>query len=1064
MKIKKITRRSVKPEDKVYLTEIGDGFIQGSSGSLPDVDNDFQSDRRADVKEYFEKRYNHDGKERVFSAGTIGTMQLKAVIRDVCDLYGVPKFLSATVSKFIPKTVSSWSDFMKHAFNEKNTKNGARKLYSNFVRDYPEVVRDIKNLVAQPKSHGIHPSALIITPEKRDGVDMECFDFLPIRRVSGILTSELDGSEIDDIGLLKNDVLSTIELTKIGEFFKLIEKHHGVKFTVEDFAESELDDEATFKILCDGKTKGVFQFASDGMTAFMKNMQPSRFEDFIAGTSLFRPAALASGSASTYNECKSGDMAAVYAWGTHDILGETYGVLAYQEQLAQMAREIGGFSIAEGVRLVKLISKKNTEKIHAMQGKFMEGALAKGCPKEDAEKIWEMIESGGSYLFNKCISGDEMIYRTHGGKWQPTVAEMYKIKNDIEYAKKTKHTALRSKYNTRGYGYGYSLNEEGRLIKNAIKDIRFEGIKPIYRITLESGETLDVTSNHKHPTQRGMVLTDQLIAGEDSMFVNIGHVRQDTVYRFTDSGTNNPDYHSSEDMVPYILNSESGTEGFTKSSSSSERARLVYYKNNLKGSSCEKCGATDCRLEVHHIDGNHAFTGENHENLETLCVSCHKKEHYKLGRTKQGERGLYTKSSVVVSVEFLKNDEVYDVEMDSPYHTFATANGVVTCNSHATSYSVISYIGAYVKAHYPTIFYTVALELAKKDDVQDLLIEIGDADSGVRITAPSINVSGFSFSADFDTGNIYWSLSRISQCGVATTNKIVRDREIMGKFESLEDFLIRGTMKKYLDRQVFEWARTKDEFVIDGLVFDNGMAARKHFENHPYSKLYELVIEKDLTEEQKNYLDEMNDGDSNSFANLEVVRNMIFSGCFDEIEGVKAVTDRYGIMKRAYEFIGESMDAKHLPPTMLNKHYFWSAKQIEISGIGAVDYNRVYRNSEVARRMKGKGSYLSLDEMSLPENDGKRAVFCATISDIEYKSYPDKKTGEIKDYIKLSFMQNKSEMVMTVWSDATLRFKDLLTQDNLGKILIGNCAIKFNDWTKKNELQSQYSTEFFIVE
>lgn len=933
MKIKNITRRSVKPEDKVYLTEIGDGFIQGSSGSLPDVDNDFQSDRRADVKEYFEKRYNHDGKERVFSAGTIGTMQLKAVIRDVCDLYGVPKFLSATVSKFIPKTVSSWSDFMKHAFNEKNTKNGARKLYSNFVRDYPEVVRDIKNLVAQPKSHGIHPSALIITPEKRDGVDMECFDFLPIRRVSGILTSELDGSEIDDIGLLKNDVLSTIELTKIGEFFKLIEKHHGVKFTVEDFAESELDDEATFKILCDGKTKGVFQFASDGMTAFMKNMQPSRFEDFIAGTSLFRPAALASGSASTYNECKSGDMAAVYAWGTHDILGETYGVLAYQEQLAQMAREIGGFSIAEGVRLVKLISKKNTEKIHAMQGKFMEGALAKGCPKEDAEKIWEMIESGGSYLFNKCISGDESIMLSDGTSFN--VKALYS-----HYAK----------YGNAAQVSALSIDTKTKDIhSNIVKDVRYMGKKSIYRIVLDTGSSLDVTHNHKHPTQRGEVKTEDLVHG-DIMYVNC-------------SGT------------------------------------IV--------------------------------------------------------------------ESYVKSIKFLKCDDVYDIEMNNPYHNFIVSNrygGVVTCNSHATSYSVISYIGAYVKAHYPTIFYTVALELAKKDDVQDLLIEIGDADSGVRITAPSINVSGFSFSADFDTGNIYWSLSRISQCGVATTNKIVRDREIMGKFESLEDFLIRGTMKKYLDRQVFEWARTKDEFVIDGLVFDNGMAARKHFENHPYSKLYELVIEKDLTEEQKNYLDEINDGDSNSFANLEVVRNMIFSGCFDEIEGVKAVTDRYGIMKRAYEFIGESMDAKHLPPTMLNKHYFWSAKQIEISGIGAVDYNRVYRNSEVARRMKGKGSYLSLDEMSLPENDGKRAVFCATISDIEYKSYPDKKTGEIKDYIKLSFMQNKSEMVMTVWSDATLRFKDLLTQDNLGKILIGNCAIKFNDWTKKNELQSQYSTEFFIVE
>ena len=158
-----------------------------------------------------------------------------------------------------------------------------------------------------------------------------------------------------------------------------------------------------------------------------------------------------------------------------------------------MAREIGGFSIAEGVRLVKLISKKKTDKIHEMKDKFMEGAKKNGCPEDDAVKIWDMIESGGSYLFNRCISGDESIYRLTGGKFVPTVAEMYKIKNDLGYAKETNHVSLRSKYRLNGYGYGFSLNDENRLVKNKIVDIRYVGEKPMYKIHLENGDTIKCT-------------------------------------------------------------------------------------------------------------------------------------------------------------------------------------------------------------------------------------------------------------------------------------------------------------------------------------------------------------------------------------------------------------------------------------------------------------------------------------------------------------------------------------------------------------------------------------------
>lgn len=980
---------------KVMDCYVGDGYLQGPGGSLADVDCDFQSDKRQEVKEYLERRYNVNGKQRVFSAGTLTTLKIKAAIKDVARVHRVPLNVVNYITAIFEDDKMSWGDLFKLATTNKKV--------CRFIQDYPQVIEDIRGLMGQPRSASVHASAILITPETKDGEEMECFDYTPIKKVDDVLVSEFDGYSLDEVGLLKNDCLGIKELSKIQSTINECNRVYRAGISFEEIVKSGLNDKRTYDILANGFTQNVFQFSSRGMTKYLVDMRPDNINDLIAGNALYRPATLESGSAEKYLLCKSGEIVPVYLWGTYDALKDSYGQLTYQESLAQIAREVGGFSLGEGVNLLKLISKKRIDKIHAMKEKFMQGAKDRGCPKEDAVKIWDMIESGGSYLFNKCISGREIIYRPHGGRWKPTVGEMYKVYNDLNYARCVGHLDLRRKYRYKGYGLGFSLNAENRLVKNHIKDIRYVGVKPLYRITLEDGRTIDVTANHKHPTQRGEVRTDCLEIGTDSMFVNIGNLKQDTSYRFTDKGcANNDMYHSNYQVVNYELNSQSGHMGFIKRPDS-ESVKLKYYRKNLMPDTCQFCGKTNSRLEIHHLNGDHSTCGENYDNLRTLCVSCHKKAHYRMGRRKMGEHGLYTALKKVVSVEHIGFDEVYDVEMEAPNHSFVTDKGVVTCNSHATAYAVTSYVGAYLKANYPTAFYTVALQWADDKEIPALMSEMEQC-SKAKIVPPDVNVSEVKFFTDYKTDEIFWSLTRIKMLGAKAVEHIIAERNRGGNFTSIENFIHR----------IFRYKLKKYSYWDDP---DNA----------------DEVIHVPV--------------------NARHVKNMILAGCFDNIERIETITDRYDIVQRAAKELGFELSEKDFPSVLLDKHYYWSMQQIAVSGIGSIDYRKIFDASETKPMVKCKASWMELRSAMDLDNEGKRIVVCATVTDVEEKSYKDKISGEKKRFAKLTLQQNNDLMELVCWSDFLNDFKAPITSLK-DKVIIISVIVKYSDYTGANSLNT----------
>lgn len=996
------TKQSPKPVQALDCLP-GNGFSQGGAGSLADCDIDFASDRRQEIKEYLERRYNMNGKLRVFSAGTYSTMKLKAVLKDVCRVHKVPVSYVNYITAIFDDDNMSWTDlFILAATNKKVNK---------FVKDYPQAIEDIQGLMGQPRSASVHASAIIVTPSKKDGEEMECFDYTPIKRVDDILVSELDGYSIDETGLLKNDCLGIKELSKIQMVIDECNRVYNAGINFEALVRSGLDDKKTYEVLSKGFTQNVFQFSSAGMTRFLMDMKPGCINDLIAANALYRPATLESGSMQKYLDCKRGDVAPVYLWGTYNALKDTYGQLTYQEALAQMAQEVGGFSLGEGVSLVKYISKKKTDKIREMKGKFMKGAKAKGCPKEDAVLIWDMIESGGSYLFNKCISGKETLYRTNGGKWVPTIEEMYRIMNDKEYAERTGHIELHHKYRSKGYGMSFSLNEHQRLVKNYIIDIRHMGKQSLYRITLEDGKTLDVTSNHTHPTKRGKIRTDELIPGNDYMFVNIGHMQQNTGYRFTDKGVvNDIWYHNNDKQQPYILNSRKGHLGFTKRPNS-EFVRLHHYRRNLMKNTCEECGKSNCRLEIHHVNGDHSECGKNYNNLKTLCVSCHKKAHYAMGRIKMGERGLNTALKKVKSVEYIEEGDVYDIEMEAPYHTFSTMKGIVTCNSHATAYAITSYVGAWLKANYPAAFYTVAFQWADEKEIVALMSEMEQC-TQTQIVPPDINVSGGKFFTNYQTDEIFWSLSKIKMLGNKAVDFIIAEREKNGKFSSIQNFIhriFRYKLKKYQ-----YWDDPDDE--------------------------HEAIRVP---------------------VNARHIKHLILAGCFDKVENVKAVTERYHILDTATKELGFKISQTDFPASMTGKHYFWSIQQISVSGIGSIDYRRIYNNSQAKDKLRGKTSYMTLHDALELSKEGKRIAVCASVAEINEISYKDKISGESKKFCKLKLQQNNDQIELVMWSEFYIAHKKEVAELK-DKMIIVSAVIKYSDYSHSNNLQT-YKTSILMT-
>ena len=723
MKVTHIRIRKADGPLTVMDAFVDKGLTEGGHASLPDIDVDYASDRRQEIKDYLEERYNADGRQRVFSAGTFTTMKLKAALKDVARVHRVPHSIVNYITAMIDDG-TDWTGLFRQAASN-------RKL-RDFIQTYPLVIEDVQGLLGQPKAASIHASAIVVTPDTRDGRPAECFDFLPVRKMDGALVSEFDGYSVDEIGLLKEDVLATKELAKLSAVIALVNRNFGQELTIGRITQDMLEDGKTYRLLSDGNTQNVFQFSSPGITRFIQDVQPECIEDLIAINALYRPATLDIGATDDYVRFRRGEVAPVYNYGCYEATKNTFGIMVYQEQFMSVAHTLGGFDLGKTDLLRKAIGKKKADLMATLKADFIAGAVGNGCPDYEAEEIWHKIEVAGKYSFNR---------------------------------------------------------------------------------------------------------------------------------------------------------------------------------------------------------------------------------------------------------------------------------------SHAAAYALTAYCGAWLKANYPSAFYTVALQWADDKEIPSLMAEM-ERCSPAKIVPPDINRSGTEFFTDYATDEIFWSLTRIKQGGLRTVEYIVTERDRGGAYTGIENFIHR----------IFRYKLKKYSYWDDP---DNAEEAVK------------VPV------------------------NARHVKHMILAGCFDRIEKVGAVTERCALLERAARELGFSLSEKDFPQDMRGWHFFWSQQQIAVSGIGSIDYRRIFNDSEARRQVKGKASYLTLDEVARDENDGRRATVCATVVDVTEHTYKDRETGSRKRFAKLTLSQNNRLAECVCWNDYYMEHHTEI-QSLKDRVVILTAVIRYSDYNGCNTLQTYRNSLLFI--
>jgi DNA polymerase III subunit alpha len=372
--------------DPIDFDLIFERFLNPERVSLPDIDIDFCERRRGEVIEYVTRKY---GRENVAQIITFGTMKAKAVVRDVGRVLEMPFADVNKVAKLIPPTLDMTLD---KALEE----SPALKELEQSDPKVKELLNVAKRLEGMTRHASVHAAGVVIAPKA-------ITEYAPLYKgARDEITTQWSMKEIERIGLLKMDFLGLSTLTLIYDAIAEIARTTGEKL---DIDRVPLDDPKTYQVFQDGATFGIFQFESSGMRDILRKAKPQRLEDLIALNALYRPGPLRSGMVDDFIARKQGKTEVKYELPQLEpILAETYGVIAYQEQVMRISNVVAGFTLGEADLLRKAMGKKNAETMAKMRGKFVDGARKLGTPEKKAAHLFDLMEHFAGYGFNKSHS------------------------------------------------------------------------------------------------------------------------------------------------------------------------------------------------------------------------------------------------------------------------------------------------------------------------------------------------------------------------------------------------------------------------------------------------------------------------------------------------------------------------------------------------------------------------------------------------------------------------------------------------------------------------------------
>ncbi len=375
--------------DPIKYNLLFERFLNPERVSMPDIDVDFSDERRQEVIDYVMRKY---GQDHVVQIITFGTMAARGVIRDVGRVMDLPYSLCDSIAKLVPKELDITLEKSLEQSRE------LREMYESDEQVH-RLIDMSRRLEGLPRNTSMHAAGVVISQKRMD-------EYVPLSRAAdGTITTQFTMTTIEELGLLKMDFLGLRTLSVIQNAVRLVKESSGKEIDIDAL---DFDDKEVFYSLSTGKTDGVFQLESAGMKNFMKELKPESFEDIIAGIALYRPGPMNFIPKYIYGKNNPDDI--VYDCPQLvPILQPTYGCIVYQEQVMQIVRELGGYSMGRSDLVRRAMSKKKADVMAKERQNFVygnekeevPGCIKNGIDESTANKIFDEMTDFAQYAFNK---------------------------------------------------------------------------------------------------------------------------------------------------------------------------------------------------------------------------------------------------------------------------------------------------------------------------------------------------------------------------------------------------------------------------------------------------------------------------------------------------------------------------------------------------------------------------------------------------------------------------------------------------------------------------------------
>ena len=376
-------------------------FLNPERPSMPDFDIDFDERRRGEVITYVSQKY---GSERVAQIATFGRLKAKAAIKDAARVLDKGFGISDTITKALPADVMGKGVPLKDLFNPEHKRYNDGGEFRALYESDPEVrtiYETALGLEGQIRNWGVHAAGVIMSSDP-------LIDIVPImaRPQDGAVITQFDYPMCEALGLVKMDFLGLRNLTVLDDAVANIKLNRGVDIVLEDLP---FDDSATYDLLSRGDTLGVFQLDGGPMRALLRSMRPDKFEDISAVGALYRPGPMGADSHNKYARRKNGrepiePIHPELAAALEPVLGETYGLIVYQEQVMEIAQVLAGFTLGQADNLRRAMGKKKKEELDKQYAGFQAGMLERGYSQAAITALWEILLPFSDYAFNKAHS------------------------------------------------------------------------------------------------------------------------------------------------------------------------------------------------------------------------------------------------------------------------------------------------------------------------------------------------------------------------------------------------------------------------------------------------------------------------------------------------------------------------------------------------------------------------------------------------------------------------------------------------------------------------------------